>query len=162
MEIRRTVYFKTIFTLLCLLLASCNNQTDTKSATIPKQQSPESGSSDKDAPLWEYDYQVDTPIRIDSNQNLPHSIEDAINIINKNYEGKVNLKFIAQNTDTVIVKIEQPQILTQQMGSTGARAYLALATFTLTEHTGIKYVTFDFHEGDHASPGTYSRFSFEN
>ena len=162
MKIRRTVRVKTISIVLCLLVASCNNQPDTKSNTIPKQPPSYSDNSNEDAPLWTYDYQADKLIRIDSSQSRPHSIDDAINIINKSYEGKVNLRFVAQNSDTLIVKIEQPQFLTQQMGSSGARAYLTLATFTLTEQTGIKYVTFDFHEGDHATPGTYSRISFEN
>lgn len=162
MQIRRIIHNKTVAVLLCLFLASCNNRTDTKSNNIPEQQSLHDDSINKDAPLWEYDYQADTLIRIDSNQNRPHSIDNALRIINKNYDGKVKLDFVRQNTDTLFVKIEQPQVLTQQMGSTGARAYLTLATFTLTEQTGIKYVTFDFQEGDHAAPGTYSRFSFEN
>ncbi|WP_164110283.1 MULTISPECIES: hypothetical protein [Sphingobacterium] len=162
MKTPQNIFFKTASVLLYLLLASCNNQTDTKSRTVPTQQSPYSDSSNTDAPLWEYDYQADTLIRIDSNQNILHSIDKAISIINKSYEGKVNLKFVGQNTDTLIVKIEQSQFLTEQMGSAGARAYLALATFTLTEQTGIKYVTFDFQEGDHASPGTYNRLSFKN
>jgi len=38
---------------------------------------------------------------------------------------------------------------------------MATATYTLTEAKGINYVDFDFEEGDHAVPGTYSRESFK-
>jgi hypothetical protein len=37
---------------------------------------------------------------------------------------------------------------------------MAIATYTLTEMAGIKYVHYDFEEGDHAEPGTYSRANF--
>jgi hypothetical protein len=47
--------------------------------------------------------------------------------------------------------------ITQQMGTSGADDYMTTTTFTLTELKGIKYVNFDFEEGDHAVPGTYSR-----
>jgi hypothetical protein len=46
------------------------------------------------------------------------------------------------------------------MGTTGARAFLSVATYTLTELKGIHYVDFDFIEGDHAVPGTYNRGEF--
>ena len=44
-----------------------------------------------------------------------------------------------------------------QRGTTGADDYMSTTTFTLTELKNIKYVNYDFEEGDHAMPGTYSR-----
>lgn len=59
--------------------------------------------------------------------------------------------------DTLYVKLENAEYVTQRMGSTGAGAFMALCTFTLTEIEGVKQVYFDFEEGDHARPGKYSR-----
>jgi hypothetical protein len=50
--------------------------------------------------------------------------------------------------------------LTLRSGSFGAAAYLADATFTMTSLDGIDRVNLDFPDGDHASPGFYSRASF--
>ena len=47
------------------------------------------------------------------------------------------------------------------MGKTGADAFLAKATYTLTEHKRIAFVYFIFEEGDHAAPGKYSRENFK-
>jgi hypothetical protein len=39
---------------------------------------------------------------------------------------------------------------------------MASTTYSLTELKGIKYVNYTMQAGDHVSPGTYSRKSFEN
>lgn len=59
--------------------------------------------------------------------------------------------------DTAFVHIEDEQRLTQEMGSTGATAYLQAVTYTLTSVPAIRQVAFDFQAGDHALPGIYSR-----
>ncbi len=46
------------------------------------------------------------------------------------------------------------------MGSSGAETYLAEVTFNLTEINGINFIDIQFPEGDHASPGIYSRTDF--
>lgn len=81
-----------------------------------------------------------------------------LNIANSN----VQLTFVKTSGDTVYLKIPDPMYLTQQMGSSGPTIYLAQAVYNLTEIPGIKYVNLDFEEGDHASPGTFSRESFKN
>jgi spore germination protein GerM len=55
------------------------------------------------------------------------------------------------------VRIREALKLTQGMGTTGATAYIESVTYTLTSLPGIDYVDFDFHAGDHAMPGRYSR-----
>ena len=55
------------------------------------------------------------------------------------------------------VRIREELKLTQGMGTTGATAYIESVTYTLTSLPGIDYVDFDFHAGDHAMPGRYSR-----
>jgi hypothetical protein len=59
--------------------------------------------------------------------------------------------------DTAFIHIEEQQRLTQEMGTTGATAYLQAVTYTLTSLPSIQYVAFDFQAGDHAMPGRYSR-----
>ena len=55
--------------------------------------------------------------------------------------------------------IPHSEMLTERIGSTGAEIYMASATRSLTELKGIKYVNYDFEEGDHATPGVYNRNS---
>jgi hypothetical protein len=59
--------------------------------------------------------------------------------------------------DTAYVRVDGERQLTQEMGTTGATAYLQAVTYTLTSLPGIQYVDFEFQAGDHAMPGKYSR-----
>ena len=81
--------------------------------------------------------------------------------INSRYD-HIILQLVKISNDTVFVKIRQSNFLTQQMGSTGADTYITEVTYLLSELNNIGYVNFTFKEGDHASPGTYSRTDFTN
>jgi hypothetical protein len=61
---------------------------------------------------------------------------------------------------TVYLRVRDPELLTQRMGSTGAKLYLARVTFSLTSLEGVERIHFSFPEGDHARPGFYSRAFF--
>jgi len=74
----------------------------------------------------------------------------------------VKLEYIKTSNDTIYIKIPDANYLTQQMGSTGPTMYFAGAVYNLTEIPGIKYVNFDFDEGDHAMPGVLHRESFND
>ncbi|MGB3617697.1 MAG: hypothetical protein WBA12_06230 [Catalinimonas sp.] len=86
--------------------------------------------------------------------------------VNRYFAGKASggvaprLKIVGRTADTLLVQIEHAEVLTQQMGSTGARELLGVATYTLTESPGVQRVRFDFPEGDHAAPGVYGREDF--
>lgn len=54
---------------------------------------------------------------------------------------------------TAYVHIPQATILTSQMGTTGAEAYLNAVVYTLCSLKQISCVDFDFHPGEHATPG---------
>ena len=71
-----------------------------------------------------------------------------------------NVVFERLEVDTIFVAVKNPEDLTQRMGTAGASCFLASATYSLTSIDGIDYVWFTFEEGDHASPGRYSRYSF--
>jgi hypothetical protein len=72
------------------------------------------------------------------------------------------LQYGGTEGDTLQVDVANSGYLTQRMGTTGARQYLAAATFTLTETPGAMVVNFRFPEGDHAVPGRYQRGDFED
>ena len=89
------------------------------------------------------------------------SVPDMINRLNDQYP-EIQLKLKRFSHDTVFVKIDKSAYLTQQMGSSGAEAYLAEVTFNLTEPDGINAVYIGFKTGDHAGPGVYTRTDFIN
>jgi len=89
------------------------------------------------------------------------TIEDMVDAINIKYP-QIMLSHQKKHNDTLDVSIENANYLTQQIGTAGAQAYLAEATFALTELKGIQAVNFLFKEGDHAVPKTYSRASFKD
>jgi hypothetical protein len=76
-----------------------------------------------------------------------------LNKINPN----VQLQLEKISGDTLYVSIPEATYLTQQMGSTGPALFFAEVVYNLTEIPGIRFVSFDFEEGDHASPAVLSR-----
>lgn len=84
-----------------------------------------------------------------------------LNDLNAAWEN-VKLVLVKTSNDTLYVSIPDSEFLGQQMGSAGAQAYMASTTYNLTELKGIKYVNYNMQAGDHVSPGTFSRKSFEN
>lgn len=74
----------------------------------------------------------------------------------------IQLKLLGVSADTLYVSIPDAHYLTQQMGSTGPQLFFAEAVYNLTEIPGIRYVNFDFEEGDHAGPEVFSRNSFRD
>ena len=74
----------------------------------------------------------------------------------------VQLQLVRMSGDTLYVSIPEATYLTQQMGSTGPSLFFAETVYNLTEIPGIRFVRFDFEEGDHASPDVLSRDKFNN
>lgn len=123
----------------------------------------ENGKNDKpQLNWWHFDYSNDSIYTEKTTEHPTISPEVAVKMVNANYEGKIKLIFVKQSNDTLVVKIPDAQILTEEMGSAGARAFMATATYMLTEPAHVTHVTFDFTEGNHAVPGTYSRSSFNH
>jgi len=104
-----------------------------------------------------------TKIRPISSDSLnPKSIIGFLNVTNLGNatSGKIYLDFNKISHDTIYVKIKESTFLTENIGTTGAMLYLAGVVYNLTELKKVKYVNLDFEEGDHASPGVYSRDAF--
>jgi len=85
---------------------------------------------------------------------------DIVDALNYKYP-QIKLEWVKQEGKTAYVKIEDAEFLTRESGTEGARAYLAEATYSLTEFSGIEEVNFSFKEGDHARPGVYTREDFK-
>ena len=145
-----------LFALTLFLLTACNNKadqpvTDEDSAEATARYSWDATLNDSTGRLEMKKVEISGP---DS-----FSIPAVITFINSLYPN-VQLVWIKTSGDTVYLKIPEATYLTQQMGSTGPTMYFANAVYNLTEIPGIKYVTVDFEEGDHAPPGTFNRDSF--
>lgn len=95
--------------------------------------------------------------------SIPDSLnpQAVITFLNKKYPN-VQTRFIKSSGDTVYVKIPEATYLTQQMGSSGPTMFFAEAVYNISEIPGIRFINFDFEEGDHAQPGTYTRDDFKD
>ncbi len=84
-----------------------------------------------------------------------------ISEINASWDG-IKLELVKTSNDTIYVAVPESTKLTQQMGSSGANSYMYSTTYILTELKNIKFVHFNFIEGDHLAPGTFKRSDFTN
>jgi len=89
--------------------------------------------------------------------NNPQSIINGINTI---YPG-IQLEFVKRSGDTVYTHIDSAFNFTNDMGSFGAAEYIATVVVNLTTLAGVNYVDLDFPVGSHATPGVYSKSSYE-
>jgi hypothetical protein len=80
--------------------------------------------------------------------------------INASWDG-IELVYRSISHDTIYVSIPASDVLTKQIGSSGAYSYIASTTYTLTELKNIHFVNYEFEEGDHLGPGTVKRKDFK-
>jgi hypothetical protein len=168
--------YKSVF-LLCIgffiLTASCkNNKNNSGPAAVVADTFPKNGKSlpsetqqtpvINSSPLWNMEIS-DAGKNYMKKLRVPDSTEltaaNLIALLNTKTENvQILLKKIS--TDSIFISIPNSEYLSQRMGSSGAEALMAETVFTLTELKGIRFVDFDFTEGDHAVPGTYQRKDF--
>ena len=145
--------------LACSLFVACNNKADKPAA------------EEDTTTVSEYIYSWQATLN-DSTGKLemkkqemvgPDSLspQAVINFLN-NSNPNITLTFLKTSGDTIFIKIPDATYLTQQMGSTGPTMYFAAAVYNLTEIPGIRFASFDFEEGDHAQPGTFTRENFKD
>lgn len=159
---------RTYIILACMslgLLFSCVNRekseedNNTQAIQQPEDERPIQTITE---PIWAYDSAADTLQYVGQSDSLDLPLGQLIDIVNKRFaHNQVVLDSLDRRNDTVFVKIDSAQYLTSQMGSAGAREYMAITTFTLTEAAGVNYVHYQFEEGDHAAPGVYDRLYFQ-
>lgn len=73
---------------------------------------------------------------------------------------EIQLGYKKISGDTIFVAINKSKYLTENIGSSGAKGYLAEVTYNFTELKNINFVDIIFVEGDHAAPGTFTRTDF--
>jgi hypothetical protein len=167
---RATAIAKVLFILVSMLLiGSCQKE---------KQSSPEIKSPKQQVitnNIWEtYWDNSSKQIRLRPLYKIVNSEEDPkvlIMAFNKSIQtmkffrsksgASLTANYQRRSQDTIYIKITNPWVLTQRVGSSGASEYIARLTYTMTELSGITRVHLDFEAGDHASPGYYSRNDFE-
>jgi hypothetical protein len=163
----------TLIALVFLFIGSCNSGEnkdeevvhetvfDTVSANVLE----DSARSVINRPsLWTVEFQGNTQIeklKKPADTKLEAlSASQLISALNENFSD-VQLHYSKISHDTIYVTIPDSKKLTQEMGSTGAYNYMAASVYNLTELKNVKYVNFDFKEGDHAGPGVFSRDDFK-
>ena len=112
--------------------------------------------------FWSTDLDPKKGLVMVKNRPLPADSLTAttmIQMLNELYPD-IKLSFLRISNDSIFITIKKSDYLTKQIGSSGAEAYLAEVTYNLTELKGVNFVDIRFKEGDHASPGTYSRTDF--
>lgn len=151
-----------LFVVVLLALGSCRQEPQKVSS--PKTETSPDSEKRLDVP-WMAVYNERTEqleLRknpVADSHNL--TVQDMIDALNLKYP-QIHLEWVSQQGNTAIVKIEDADYLTEQSGSAGAQAYLAEATFSITEVQPFTAVDFRFKEGDHASPGIFNRQSFQS
>jgi hypothetical protein len=163
----------TIMKILCFLFFlmviafSCNtNQSEKTATTVDTTVTAtitDSASINKDSHyFWSSD--ADSPKGLEMIKSRPLSTDsltqtNIIQLMNEAYP-EIPLSFTKISHDSIFLKISKSNYLTEQLGSSGADAYIAEVTYNFTELKGINFVNISFKEGNHASPGTYSRTDF--
>jgi len=154
--------------ILVYAISSCHNDKDPEQTTSNADTSKPAPSATPEndsiySKIWTFQYDSvlndERPKKIRTFDPATLTPQMIVEIVNKNYP-IVQIKYVKTSGDTVFVAIPNSMGLTQQMGSTGANEFMVCVTFTFTELKGIKHVSFDFEEGDHAVPGVYDRTSW--
>lgn len=160
--------YRSLLLLLLIFCISCNKCNNTSEHRTVN--STDSVSPDKQEPTQLKDLPwvtvIDSKTGSTHLQHLPgnpptFTPQQIIQIANKKYP-QIQLEWIKKDGNTAYLKIADATYLTQSMGTAGAEAYLSEITYSFTELEGINKINLDFTEGDHASPGVYSRDQFKN
>lgn len=86
--------------------------------------------------------------------------ESVVNGINSIYND-IHLKFERRSNDTVYASIDSSFTFSNDMGTAGAAEYLSTVVINLTTLKNVNFVNLQFPVGSHATPGVFSKQSFE-
>lgn len=149
------------------LLNGCitdSNESNETADTLSTQSNKEVGNTSAQLP-YEVNYSettgrfsiVENP-EVEATPLNEKGLTDAL----ENKYPEIELRLGDKRSDTLDVYIDDASYLTQNIGTAGANAYMAEATFAFTSLDSIKTVNFIFEAGDHASPGAYRRSDFDD
>lgn len=159
----------------CIIVACNSNDNQKEKENLSKGSVPDTATTITDAHdsiqtiinnslIWKVEQGTEGQEKLTKPKNIiPDTLSSAtlVQMLNDNFPD-IKLVLIKVSRDTVYVKIPESTRLTDQIGDTGAENYLASVTFTLTETKNIKFINFNFKDGEHAEPGVFSRESFKN
>ena len=162
----RTKFFLLGLSVLILLngCASDNSESSSELADTSSIQSNEVESSSTQLP-YEVNYNEETGrFSIVANPESTTAPSDGKMLADalKSKYPEIDLRIGDRRNDTLDVYIDNASYLTQNIGTAGANAYMAEATFAFTSLDSVKTVNFIFEAGDHASPGAYQRSDFDD
>jgi len=149
-----------IFCFATFEIASCASNIDKKNIS---QDSKFPATFDRliwttDFDTVKHDFVLIKNREVDADTLTPKKVIDEINSV----WSEIILQFKKVSNDTIYVTIPDSYYLTERIGTSGASNYMAATTYSLTELKGIKYVHYDFEEGEHLSPGTMTREDYKN
>lgn len=149
---------------LALFSCSGNKEESSKKETTDLKDSLPNPAPSAGHFWWEAQLNMGPKMIMNQKDELPADSLNVASVLRRmnGYYSEIRVEEMKQYSDTLVVKIPKSKYLTEQMGSSGAQAYLAELTYNLTEIPGIHFVTILFKAGDHASPDTYQRKDFEN
>jgi hypothetical protein len=153
-----------LFLFSLMVIFSCNNNASKDAIEEDTTYTEEEFASPEERLLWAPVYDTITgDFKLQKQREFSADTlkpESLISDINGAWEN-VKLVFKKISHDTIYVEIPNSEFLTQRMGSSGPASYISSTTFILTELPGIRFVNYDFEEGDHLSPGTMTRADFK-
>ena len=114
--------------------------------------------------VWECDESAGPVVPVEEMPSAsPAEMVQEINVrfeaLNPAYDSP-GLALEGMDGDTAVVGLARANVVTEQMGSTGAQCYFAGVTFSLTSFETIDHVRFEIKEGSHGAPGRYDRTDF--
>jgi hypothetical protein len=119
---------------------------------------------DESPAVWACDETANQGVRVKempsaSPETMVQELNDWFKALNPELESP-GLVLERMDGDTAVVSLAQSNVVTEQMGSTGAQCYFAGVTFSLTSFETIDHVRFEIKEGNHGGPGRYDRADF--
>ena len=149
-----------------ILLNGCVNDSNSTNEIPSDTSSEENQISDEVVQLpYEVVYDAETNLfSIEENSDTSQTSLNANMLVHalENRYPEISLRVGDKRKDTLDVYIDDASYLTQSIGTAGASAYMAEATYAFTALDSINTVNFIFETGDHASPGPYQRKDFDN
>ena len=156
--------------ILSLLIISCgSNSSAPEPATQPSQDTDTviitppivEALPDSSLYVWQVDFEKKTKKKNPWFKREWLHVDTLIKGLNKLYP-EIKLEKIKISGDTLYTVVKNSQYLSEQIGSTGAEAWIAETVINLTAAKGVKYVSIDFDAGTHAAPDVWSMDDYAN
>lgn len=145
---------------------SCNNNQEDKKMQESESTNtnPDSTSAVSDAAYFWEAKDINGKLEMQKIRKIPAdslNYNAVIGLVNSYYPD-IKLVPAGLSNDTLAIKVENSDYLTNRMGSTGAETYIKELIYNLTELKDIHYIDLRFKRGNHADPGIYTRADFVN